>query len=144
MCNSTNRRHGKGFTLIEVMMVVAILGILVAIALPSYQNSVMRTWRSKGAACLTNLAQAMERRFSANMSYAIPATVPANGCTTEDGMAQRYAFSFTDTPTATAYTLQAVPQGAQAARDTECGTLSINQLGARTASVEDADISRCW
>ena len=144
MCKTSKWRRSRGFTLIEVMMVVAIVAILAAIALPSYQNSVMRTWRSKAAACLTEMAQGMERRFSTSMSYANPATIPARGCTTDDGMAQRYTFSFTAAPTANAYALQAVPQGAQAARDTECGTLGINQLGVRTASVEGADISRCW
>lgn len=131
-------RRSAGFTLMEVMIVAAIVAILAAIAIPAYQNSITKTWRNKAASCITEMAQGMERRFTGNMSYAGPAATPGqlppNTCTTEDGMAQYYAFSFTADPTAAAFTLQAVPQGTQAARDGQCGTLTIDQSGNRTAS----------
>jgi type IV pilus assembly protein PilE len=140
-------RRQRGFTLIEVMIVVAILAILVALALPAYQDSVTKTWRNKASACLTELAQRMERRFTGNMSYVGPAgaadELPPNSCTTEDGMADRYAFSFTADPTARAFTLQAVPQNVQAARDTGCATLRIDQSGVRTVTGE-TPVERCW
>jgi len=132
------RALGAGFTLIELMIVIAIVALLVLVALPSYQSSVTKTWRSKATACLTEMAQGMERRFSAALSYAGPAAtpqqLPPNSCTTEDGMAQRYAFDFTADPDAAGFTLRATPQGDQAARDTGCGTLTIDQTGNRTAS----------
>ncbi|SFG89143.1 type IV pilin protein [Neptunomonas qingdaonensis] len=131
----------KGFTLIELMIVVAIVGILAAIAYPSYQQYVLRSWRTTASGCVLSLAQSMERQFTANMTYS--AAVPVSGCTTENGMAARYTIGLSASgATATAYTIQAQPQGAQAA-DTQCGTISINQIGTRaetgTGSVQD-----CW
>jgi type IV pilus assembly protein PilE len=141
------QRQTAGFTLIELMIVVAIVAILAGIALPSYQNAVMKSWRNKAQGCLTEMAQGMERRFTAALSYAGPAgtpgLLPPNSCTVEDGMATRYAFDFTADPTANQFTLRATPQGAQAARDTACGTLTIDQTGLRTASGSSgADF--CW
>lgn len=135
-----------GFTLIEVMIVVAIVAILAAIAVPAYRDSVVKTWRGKAAACLTTLAQSMERRYSVGFSYAGAAgaedDLPPNGCTTEDGMGNFYAFSFAATPT-TVYSLQAVPQGSQATSDARCGTLTINQRGQRGAT-GDGSVEECW
>ena len=129
----------KGFSLIELMIVVAIVGILAAIAYPSYQQYVLRSWRTTASGCVLALAQSMERQFTANMTYL--AAVPVSGCTTENGMAARYTIGLAAAATANAYTIQAVPQGAQV--DAQCGTLSITQIGTRgetgTGSVQD-----CW
>jgi type IV pilus assembly protein PilE len=140
-------RQAAGFTLIELMIVVVIVAILAGIALPSYQNAVMKTWRNKAQGCLTEMAQGMERRFTAALSYegpsATPGLLPPNSCSIEDGMAARYAFDFTADPTANAFTLRATPQGSQAARDTACGTLTIDQTGLRGVSgTGGADF--CW
>jgi len=131
----------------ELMIVVAIVAILAAVALPAYQDSVTKTWRNKAAACLTELSQSMERRFTGAMSYvgpaAAPGELPPNTCTTDDGMAARYAFTFTADPTATVFELQAEPQGTQAARDERCGTLTIDQTGLRSVSGEGG-AALCW
>ena len=130
----------KGFTLIELMIVVAIVGILAAIAYPSYQQHVLRSWRSTASGCVLALAQSMERQFTANMTYL--AAVPANGCTAENGMAARYNIGLAAAATANTYTIQAVPQGAQVS-DTLCGTLSINQIGTR-AETGTGTVQQCW
>lgn len=58
-----------GFTLIEVMIVVVIVGILASIAYPSYRNYVLRTNRAEGAAHIMRVLQAQERHHSQNMAY---------------------------------------------------------------------------
>jgi type IV pilus assembly protein PilE len=125
------------------MIVLAIVAILAAIALPSYQDAVTRSWRRKASACLVELAQAMERRYSASMAYNNPAALPNRACTADDGMPARYAFGFVAAPTATTFDLQAIPQGAQAAGDAQCGTLALDELGNRTVSTVTPP-EQCW
>jgi type IV pilus assembly protein PilE len=129
------------------MIVVVIVAILAAVAVPSYQDSVRKTWRRKASACLVEMAQGMERRYTAGLSYiADPANLtllPPQVCSTEDNMASRYVFSHVADPTDETFSLQAVPQGAQASGDARCGTLSINQLGVRTVS-GTAPVAECW
>ncbi|WOJ96487.1 type IV pilin protein [Congregibacter brevis] len=62
-------RSQSGFTLIELMIVIVILGILVGIGLPSYQRQILRSNRADAQAALLGFAQAMERRFTQNYSY---------------------------------------------------------------------------
>ena len=73
----------------------------------------------------------MERYYSTNMGYA-GAVLPGTACTVELG--NHYAFAFSAGPDATTYTLAATPQGQQASKDAQCGTLSINERGGKTVS----------
>lgn len=141
-------RKIRGFTLIELMVVVAVVGILAAIAYPSYQNSIMKSHRAQAKACLLELSQYMERFYTTNMRYdqssaGVANSLPAGGCRTDGRLDQFYTISFSGQVTATGYTLQAVPQGVQVARDAQCGTLTINQSGVRTKS-GTGSLSDCW
>lgn len=141
------RRRPRGFTLIELMIVVAIVAILAAVAYPSYLSYVQKTRRATATACLTELSQWMERNYTTCLRYdktgagcatdMDSAALPALSCRADLNGA--YAFSFTANPTTSTYTLQAVPGGPQAG-DTRCGTLTLTQTGARGANAA----TDCW
>lgn len=123
------------------MIVVAIIGILAAVAYPSYRGFVMRSNRSDGKTALMRMAQNMERYFTVNNTY-VGATVASSppaatdvwgSAISPDGF---YTLSFAAAPTATAYTVRAVARGTQA-QDTQCATLTLDQQGVKTP----AD---CW
>lgn len=141
----------KGFTLMELMIVVAIIGILAAIAYPSYQSYVLRSGRTDGQAWLMRIMQAQERFYSQNQTYT--ANLGAGGLAmggnanaaviSED---QRYsitAAACTDLTIANCVVLSAAPRGAQA-QDNECGTLTLNSRGTKGEGGTAASFQDCW
>ncbi|KFN51579.1 hypothetical protein N790_04580 [Arenimonas malthae CC-JY-1] len=130
----------RGFTLIELMIAVAIIAVLAGISYPAYIDYTTNTRRSVATACLTEMAQFMERYYTTNMSY-VDADVPDLAC--EQELAGFYVFAVVGEPTASAFSLSATPQNIQASRDTKCGTLGLNQIGAKTET-GTGTVADCW
>jgi len=134
------RSKAGGFTLIELMIAVAIIAVLAAIAFPAYTDYTTKTRRAAATACLTELAQFMERYYTTNMSYD-DAVLPDTTCVQD--LSQFYTFAFAADPTASAYTIEAEPLGVQASNDDKCGTLSLNQTGGQSVS-GTGTVAECW
>ena len=124
-------KNSKGFTLIEVMIVVAIIGILAAIAYPSYDEYVKRGNRTEGQAFLQDVAARQERYFSQNNEYADTAAKLNVSTGSETG---KYTLTIA---TSDGYTLTATQQF----NDTKCGNLTLNALGVKGAG---GSVDECW
>lgn len=137
------RRHCiAGFTLIELMIVVAVVAVLAAIAYPSYTNHVTKTRRAAAAGCAMEVAQFMERYYTTNLTYA-GARVPNTQCMNE--LVDHYTIQLDGARTsASTYMVQAVPKGSQAERDTRCGTLTLDQAGAKGEGGTASSAAECW
>ena len=138
------RKRVSGFTLIELMLVVGIIGILAAIAYPAYMQYVLKSHRAEAKAILMETAQFMERSFTTNGNYSSGGLLSSVSPKNSSGSAIKYNISFSAGPTATAFTLQAVPNGGQA--DDECKTLTLSNTGVKgAAGVTTGDIvAKCW
>lgn len=129
--------RGRGFSLIELMVVLVVMGILAAIAVPSYTRYIVSTHRTSAKAVLVETAQFMERYYTTRNTYAgaalLTAVVPRNA----SGADVRYNLGFVEAPDADGYVLRAVPANAQAGD--ACGTLTLTNTGAQGAGA-----SGCW
>ncbi|WP_404360018.1 type IV pilin protein [Methylotuvimicrobium sp. KM1] len=148
------KKSTKGFTLIELMITVAVIGILAAIAYPSYQDSVRKSRRADAKASLLGLANAMERHFTETNSYCDAGGAGgANTCgeaTNDTGTPGIYSipaqtanfYNITiNAATAATFTLHAAPTGTHT--DPRCGTLSLTHTGVR-GETGTGTVAECW
>ncbi len=136
------RRRVAGFTLIEIMIAVVIVGVLAAFAIPSYQQYVTRSNRTEGIALLNDAAARQERFFAQTNRYVTDDDDIADlglSTTSPNGL---YELTVADGDGG--YELTATPQGMQAARDTGCANLTLDGTGERGASAVGADVAQCW
>lgn len=129
----------RGFTLIELMVTVAVVAILAAIALPSFLGQLQKSRRSDGKQALLAVAQNMEKYFTENSRYT---TAPGNGTCPGSAVVASPSpegyYAITGVCADNAFTLTATAQGAQAS-DTHCATLTYTSL-----QVKGGTNSDCW
>jgi len=138
----------KGFSLLELMITVAIVGILAAISIPSYTSHMVKVRRAAAAACLMEGAQYAERYYTTKMSYDGVHTQiidkdksPIKGCSDEIG--KHYDIQATSEDKK--FTITATPLGEQAKRDQKCNALKIDNLGKKEIiGGTSNNVNECW
>ncbi len=140
----------RGFTLIEVMIAVAIVAILASIAYPSYQEQIAKSRRNEATNALMVGAQALERYYSANGRYTTTAggsTLPAVYPTkVPESGSSHYSIVVSGTPSANSFTLMAQRAGAMAGDD--CGNFTMSETGEMALvdkpSSSSKTLADCW
>jgi type IV pilus assembly protein PilE len=135
----------KGFTLVEMMIVVAIIGILAAIAYPSYMTSIRKSNRAEAKTELSDVAQRLQRCFTANGSYTAAGcpvyTQLTTGASNITSRGRGFYLITAAFPTATSYTLTATANLAPQTADNtgvDCRVLTLTHLGVQTPA------AGCW
>lgn len=143
-CIPTRFQGARGFTLLELLIVVAIIGILSSFALPAYQNGVQRGGRAEGHSALLQVASDQERFFNDNNSYSTNAQPLVNPVvatrTSDSGLYSVSVAACTGGAIGNCFIATATPQGSQASDS--CANLTLTNTGLRGAS--GGTTQDCW
>lgn len=141
--NSASARTRRGVTLIELMVTVVIIGILAAIAYPSYVQYTVKSKRAAAESFIMGVANKQEQYMLNARQYAT--TLALLGMAVPEDVAANYTITQPIPVTATppGYTITAVPTGGQATNDTRCGSVSIDQAGTKGIS-GTGTVAECW
>jgi type IV pilus assembly protein PilE len=134
-------RSARGFTLIELMIVVAVVAIIAAIAIPNYSESVRKSRRAQAKADITEYAQMAERFHTINNTYVGFALPPTGSVSPREGGTARYNLAI-NPQTQNAFTITATVAAGGGQDKDECGNLSITSTGAKGNS--KGTLVRCW
>jgi type IV pilus assembly protein PilE len=141
--------NSRGFSLIELMIVVVVLAIITTMAVTSYQKQIQKTRRADAKVVLMEAAMFMERNYTeTNRFNELPdgstlarSDLPHTEAPVDSGT-KFYDIQFFSGPTTYAFTLEAAPKNAQV-KDTRCGTLRIDETGSKTAT-GPGGATDCW
>ncbi len=146
-----SRRDQRGFTLMELMIVVVIIGIIAAIAYPSYTQFIAKSKRAAGTAVLLRIADRQQQFFMDNKQFATQFTslgyasdammVNEDGTIVSSSDPRRTYKIALSGASATAYTVEAIPQLVQASKDANCGTMTLTNTGTKGHSGSG---DNCW
>lgn len=140
-----SRVRASGFTLIELMVTVAIVAILAAVAYPSYTTYITRSNRSAAQGFMLEVSNLQQRYLLDARTYATKAQL---NLTPPSSVSANYNYDTNPktptTPPGFTVTLTPIPGGGQAARDTACGTLGIDETGNKTALSGQSGVPGCW
>jgi type IV pilus assembly protein PilE len=143
----TGRADSRGFTLVELMVVIVIASILMAIAIPSYKNSIRKSRRTDAKTALLDLAGREERFNSTNGAYSVTASQLGYAAFPTAVGSGYYTIAAPTVVAATAtavgsFSITATPVvGSDQAKDTACGAFTLTSTGAQTVSGAATD---CW
>lgn len=131
----------RGFTLIELMITVAVVAILAAVAMPSYTEYIMRSHRSNARTTLVGAAQWMERVATATGTYPATASITSGVLQVEGN---RYTVTAAVSGTGATFTFTAAPLPGTPQANDRCGSLIIDQAGRKTVSGASLTDAECW